>query len=486
MHVPHLAVALLLAPLCAQSPQANSHITARGAFNAHTGPYTSLTGFARAGTEYALITTGRKTTLIKVVDPDGPWPIHTKDYGGPDNWDKSGVIKTDVGEYAITLAGSPGDSGTGFMRFTGIVGDVLGSHADWTGGAHSVTNPHSIAISDDHKALGVCDPDGSTEILYRIDPGTLPQTSPHNPALVQTYAHKATHTTLRGSRHTSVVLVPNQPYLIVVRDGVTHRSTTPFVNAGTPHGVVTLVSGTHALVASVTRTALADTYMLTAVEALTGAMIPLPNTVESGPNGGNEHVTTLHVRDDIVYVAYGTLGFRAYDLSTFPAVPPAIMSFDNPSGDELVDIYPQPSGMIYALYKNAGFRVLHPSITPTSYGSGTAGTGALVPVLGHPTPAYVPGVFTYAVSNALPSTVGVFLLGTTPTAIPIFGITLLVDPSSWLITPGFFVSGAGTAALPLPIPNNITLLSLTLCNQGVIVDAGGPFGFSATQGLRLN
>ena len=491
MHVLRFAVLLLFAPLHAQSPQANSHIAVRGTFNPHPGQtYTALTGFVNGGTEYAIVTTQKNTTIIKVVDPDGPFYSHNQGYTGPDDWKEVVVIATGADKYSATVAGSPGDHLTGFIRFTKIEGDDLGTTGDWTGGAATVTTPHAIAVSPDNLALAVCDPNGGQELVYRIDPGALPQTSPHNPALTQTFAHTVTHNVIRNGRLTSIGVIANQFYEIKVRDGASIISNTFFQGAGIPHGLATLENGTHALVASITPNAQNDTYMLTAVPAVGGGMIPLPNTWETGPTAGHSHVTRVHVRGDIAYVAYGTVGFRAYDISALPAVPPAIMSYDNPivggTPDELVDVYPQPSGVIYALYERSGFRILHPALDVISYGAGTAGTGGIVPVLSAPTPPYIGGTFTYAVSNALPSTVGLFLLGTTPTAVPIFGITLLVHPSSWVITPGFFLSGSGTAAMPVAIPNNITLLSLTLCNQGVIVDAGGPSGYSATQGLRLD
>lgn len=491
MHHPRLVVLLLLAPLGAQSPQANSHIAVRGTFDPHPGQtYTALTGFTENGTDYAVITTQKNTTLIKVPNPDGPFYSHNQGYTGPDDWKEVVVVDTNVGRYTATVAGSNGDQLTGFIRFTKISGDNLSTFADWAGGAATVTTPHAIAVSPDNQALGVCDPNGGQEIVYQINPGALPQTNPHNPALAQVFPHAASHNVIRNGRLTSIVVIANQFYEIAVHDGATLVSNTFFQGAGIPHGLATLENGTLALVASVTPNGPNDTYKLTGVPAVGGGMIPLPNTWETGPSASDAHVTRVHVRGDIAYVAYGTVGFRAYDISAFPAVPPAIMSYDNPivggTPDELVDIYPQPSGVIYALYERSGFRVLQPALDVISYGVGTAGTGGAVPVLSAPTPPYIGGTFTYAVSNALPSTVGLFLLGTTPTALPILGITLLVHPSSWVITPSFFLSGSGTAAMPVAIPNNITLLSLTLCNQGVIVDAGGPSGFSATQGLRLD
>ncbi len=490
MQVLRFAVVLLFAPLCAQSPQANSHIAVRGTFNPHNGQtYTALTGFRRGTTEYALFTTQRITSLVRVDNPDGPFPIHNPiGYPGPDDWKSVVVIDTNVGEYAAALAGSPGDNLSGFIRFTPIVGNTLGQHTDWAGGATSVTTPHSIAVSSDMTKLGVCDPAGGRTILYQINPGALPQSSPHNPALIRSYPHTATHNAIHGNRLTSVVSVLNQPHEIQVHDGAALVSSPQFLGAGIPHGVATTLSGTHALVASITPAAPTSTYKLTSVEAISGAMTALPNTWEIGPTGST-HGSSVHIRGDIAYVAYRTVGFRAYDISALPAVPPAIMSYDNPivggTPDELVDVYPQPSGVIYALYERSGFRILQPAFDVTPYGVGTAGTGGATPLLAATTP-YLGGILTFGVSNGLPNTLGVLLLGTTSIAVPYLGITLLVHPSGLLLTPGFVVNGSGVAALPLPIPNNLNLLSAVIFNQGVLIDAGGPAGFSATRGVRLN
>ena len=94
--------------------------------------------------------------------------------------------------------------------------------------------------------------------------------------------------------------------------------------------------------------------------------------------------------------------------------------------------------------------------------------------------------FTFNISNALPNTFGALILGAAQANIPVFGFTLLVDPSGPYVTLGLVVSGAGTAALPLAIPNNLSLLSLSLFNQALLVDAGAAFGIAATQGLRID
>lgn len=495
MHAPRLAVLLLCAPLCTQSPQANTHIAVRGTLDPRPGEiYTSVTGFVLGGTEYALVTTQKNTSMLGAQDPDNIGFIHNVGYVGPDDWKQIDTVETTVGNvpttYSLGVNGSPGDNATGFIEFRVVTSTGFGAPVTWNGGTAPFLTPHWLAIDKTTKMMAVCDPAGGRELVYQISPGTLPTGIPENPAPLPTWSrqHSVAHSGLRNGLLTSIVALAPQVFEIRVRNGAGSGSGYQFTGPGTPHGVATTTNSAYALVASSLSAGGTDSYTLTLVNQSNGAMTALPNTTAVGPVG-HAHGNSVHVVGNTAYVAYRTVGFKAFDLSALPFVPPAIMEYDNPivggQPDNLVSIYPgQPSGVIYALYERSGFRVLQPALNRTSYGVGSGGTPG-IPLL-TATPPYIGGSFTFNISNALPNTFGALLLGAAQANIPVFGFTLLVDPSGPYVTLGFPVSGAGTAALPLAIPNNLSLLSLSLFNQALLVDAGAASGIAATQGLRID
>lgn len=490
-----LAVLLLLAPLSAQSPQANNHIAVRGTLNPRSGEtYTAVTGLVLGGNEHALLTTQKNTVMVNAQNPDNILHIHNVGYTGPDDWKQIDTVDTTVGNvpttYSLGVNGSPGDNATGFIEFRVVTTAGFGAPIPWGGGTAPFLTPHWLAIDKVTKMIGVCDPMGGRELVYQISPGALPMGNPENPAPLPAWSrnHFVEHSGLRNGRLTSVVTLANQVFEIRVRTGAGSGNGYQFTGPGTPHAVATTTNSAYALVASSLSAGGTQSYTLTLVNQSNGAMTALPNTTAVGPVGP-AHGNSVHVVGNTAYVAYRTVGFKAFDLSALPVVPPAIMEYDNPivggQPDNLVSIYPgQPSGVIYALYERSGFRVLQPALNRTAYGVGSGGTPG-IPLL-TATPPYIGGSFTFNISNALPSTFGALLLGAAAANIPVFGFTLLVDPSGPYVSLGFAVSGAGTAALPLALPNNLSLLSISLFNQALVVDAGAPFGIAATQGLRLD
>lgn len=131
---------------------------------------------------------------------------------------------------------------------------------------------------------------------------------------------------------------------------------------------------------------------------------------------------------------------------------------------------------------------------PTHYGTGSPGSGAYVPTitssggesrLGN-------GSFRIDGDRLLGGTTCFLLLGTKKSQIPLAGITLLVDPGSWILllpvpasgSPG--VPGAGALRIPMPVPGDPRLIALELHFQLAAIDPGAPKGWlAASDGLSV-
>ena len=126
----------------------------------------------------------------------------------------------------------------------------------------------------------------------------------------------------------------------------------------------------------------------------------------------------------------------------------------------------------------------------SSYGSGHAGTGGVIPLLrgsGCPGQGYVPQL---VVEDAVGGGHALLVLSLLSTSLPFKGGTLLVDPVTALIlslplggTPG--APGEGISILPVPLPHDPLLSGLSVFSQAVIPDAGASLGFAMTGGLEL-
>ncbi|MEW6745946.1 MAG: hypothetical protein AB1486_24665 [Planctomycetota bacterium] len=126
---------------------------------------------------------------------------------------------------------------------------------------------------------------------------------------------------------------------------------------------------------------------------------------------------------------------------------------------------------------------------PQNYGTGTAGSGGIVP---HMTYAGGPPnignrYFALRCADALGGASGVFLVGFKTDSRVADGITYLVQ--TWIVFPVTFsggagVPGAGMADVGVPIPYNPWLAGLRFYSQAVVVDPGGPLGRSASEGLE--
>lgn len=119
------------------------------------------------------------------------------------------------------------------------------------------------------------------------------------------------------------------------------------------------------------------------------------------------------------------------------------------------------------------------------YGTGTAGTAAMVPLL-HGAGAPVPGgAASLQLDHALAGAPGVLLLGLGPAsriALPMLGGVLLVNPA----TAEFLVLGStGSASVMLPVPGITGLLGLDVNAQALVLDSGAVQGVSMSNAVAL-
>jgi len=126
----------------------------------------------------------------------------------------------------------------------------------------------------------------------------------------------------------------------------------------------------------------------------------------------------------------------------------------------------------------------------TLFGAGTAGTGGIAPrawFAGSPSPGTPHCAFE--VDRAVGSAPAFLLVGLARTSQQVVGITVFVQPLAsvfvGLATGATGAPGAGSASLPLSIPGSPSFLGLPLQAQWVVIDAGGPAGFAASEGLEL-
>jgi hypothetical protein len=116
-----------------------------------------------------------------------------------------------------------------------------------------------------------------------------------------------------------------------------------------------------------------------------------------------------------------------------------------------------------------------------AYGNGCAGLAG-VPVLDaldDCPPAG--GSLDLLLAGAAPSSLAVLGFGLVQTTVPLFGCNLLIGAVQGTVVVVLDGSGAGSFSLPLP-PG---IAGFTFPTQAFVLDAGGPQGFSATNGLLV-
>lgn len=128
---------------------------------------------------------------------------------------------------------------------------------------------------------------------------------------------------------------------------------------------------------------------------------------------------------------------------------------------------------------------LHDCAPPTIYGTGTPGTGAIVPVLGLSAPAQLGTTTQIQGSSMFANGLAVLVFNTQSTSATTFGIQLLVEPvgAALLSAP---TSPSGTASWSFTVPSSPSLDNIYLYAQVAPLDPGSPGGlFAASRGLRF-
>ncbi|MCR9245481.1 MAG: choice-of-anchor B family protein [bacterium] len=122
------------------------------------------------------------------------------------------------------------------------------------------------------------------------------------------------------------------------------------------------------------------------------------------------------------------------------------------------------------------------SSPPQLYGPATAGTNG-DPVIGLSRPACINTTTQIQGSNILANAPTFMVLNLADANTSVFGITSLVAPGA----PTFFAaaSATGDVDFPFSVPNDPSFDNLYIYSQIVPVDAGGPMGLAATQGMRF-
>jgi subtilisin family serine protease len=120
------------------------------------------------------------------------------------------------------------------------------------------------------------------------------------------------------------------------------------------------------------------------------------------------------------------------------------------------------------------------------YGNGLRGVGNYTPDLNVSGCPREGNTISFEVAAARGGTSGFLLLGTAQISVPLFGGTLLVSPTLSLprvMTGTAGAPGGGTDSLLLSLP--VGTAGVTLCLQGLYLDAGAVQGFSFSQGLTI-
>lgn len=210
----------------------------------------------------------------------------------------------------------------------------------------------------------------------------------------------------------------------------------------------------------------------------------------AGPSTSIIH--NAYVLDYVAHISHYTEGYRCVDISD-PKNPVEVGYYDDYGGSS--SGYSghwgcycfQPSGIVYASSGSTGLLVLKPRATAIRYGTGTAGTGNVVPRIHTIGSAYIGNSkFQLGVRDANASSPTLLVLGGNRGNINFGGLTINVD----LINPPAILLGAATNAqgallVPLPIANDPGLNNLKLDAQFFVADSNGKAGFSGTQGLEL-
>lgn len=119
-----------------------------------------------------------------------------------------------------------------------------------------------------------------------------------------------------------------------------------------------------------------------------------------------------------------------------------------------------------------------------AYGSGCPGTGGLVPRIVATAPARLGTALEPALRDGLPNAIAIQTLGLAGLDVPIGGgCSVLTDA---VVLNAVITDPAGTAMLPVPIPNSLAFVGVSLYAQYAVLDPNGAFGafLSLSAGLQ--
>ncbi|MFT7464047.1 MAG: hypothetical protein ACI9EF_002396 [Pseudohongiellaceae bacterium] len=123
------------------------------------------------------------------------------------------------------------------------------------------------------------------------------------------------------------------------------------------------------------------------------------------------------------------------------------------------------------------------AITPCDYEVyGVDGLGSNVLSLDTLSATPVGTTHTWTASGAPSAATGFLVLSALAADLPIFGGSLLVDPTVMLMLP-VVANGAGDVVLPLAVPPDPALVDLTVYAQIALRDVGQPAGWALSNGL---
>ena len=122
------------------------------------------------------------------------------------------------------------------------------------------------------------------------------------------------------------------------------------------------------------------------------------------------------------------------------------------------------------------------SSPPQFYGTGTAGTTG-IPAINLSQPAAIGTTTQIEGSSILPGAATFMLMNFSDDNSPQFGINLLVQTPAAVHST--IASVGGQASFPFSVPNDPMFDNLYLYSQIIPIDAGGPQGLAASQGMRF-
>lgn len=128
---------------------------------------------------------------------------------------------------------------------------------------------------------------------------------------------------------------------------------------------------------------------------------------------------------------------------------------------------------------------LHDAAPAVTYGVGTPGTAALVPVQGLSAAAVLGTTTQIQGSSLLGNSAAILALNLQPASLPALGIQVLVEPTGAALLTSL-TSPTGTASWPFVVPPTPALDNIDVYTQTLVLDGGSPGGlFSASPGLRF-